>query len=500
MSLDLFVQDKIGDSTSLDITIQCQEYQIQDKRTIDPPLSKEKVDGFIERLGKISRGILSRDDAEALRDIGVKLYSSIFRDDWSEYLMTVVRGIHKADNLQQGLRINVHACGEIAETTPWELLCDPKNRGFIGCSSSSTIVRVPEADLRGETQTMEPPVRILLAGASPINRSSVHARDEIDKIHQCLKKPLLTQQATVNKRLKVSWKRFRRSVKELKPHILHLVAHGSEQGILFQNGDNCDTPISCEALYNFLGDIEELRLVVLNICASESVIKRQFALHPRRIPSSNGIWAIVVTRATISSDSSYEFSQALYQAIAEGRSIVQAVGEARNYLQGMNAPKGLEWITPALYEACNVVPFPPLTPIREIVNGTPLSTEYIYQIRKKQNDLNDLADYIMGVTSILENPHNLDISILSSIIQKPKHQHINLLPTILDEVSGITSYPTHLIKGADQVCDLAEQAAQVFNKLICEIERLTDISVARELASELYGHVDKLCDELNVFL
>jgi hypothetical protein len=487
--LELIIQDQIN-TESLSIEIQCEKPLIKDTRIINYPLSKDELDEFISRMERISRGSNNSGDDEALRNIGTKLYSSIFRDTWSDYLMKVIHEMYDVDKqLQQGLQINIQAQGEIAESTPWELLCNETTKTFFGCSESSTIVRVPNNGFQGEMKRIEPPVRVLLAGASPINRSSVHAGPEIDQIYQSLEK-LEPTQAVFYKEPKTSWKNFREQVEEIKPHILHLIAHGSEDGVLFQSQDHRDEPINCEALYNFLGDSKDLRLVVLNICASENVIKRQFALYPRRIPSVNGIWSILVTRTTISSDFSYDFSDALYKALTQGKSIAQAVGKARNYLQGMNKSKGLEWSTPVLHSACNVLPFPPLAAIREIADGSHLSESYVFRVQERRHDLKCFSIYIEQVITLLENPHDLDVSILSSIIQKPEQQYLTLLPEILDDVTSVYDYPTNLIEDADKVCELTEQGIQVLKKFIYEIEKLKDISVTKELASTLLSCIE----------
>ena len=443
-------------------------------------------------MGKISRGSYNTGDNEALRNIGTRLYLSIFRDTWSDYLVKVIQEMHDA-GVQQGLQINIQAKGEIAESTPWELLCDQTTKTFLGCSESSTIVRVPSVGFQGEMKRIESPVKVLLAGASPINRSSVHAIDEVEQIYQSLEK-LEPTQALLYKEPRLSWKDFREHVEKLNPHILHLIAHGSEDGVLFQSRDNRDEPI------NFLGDSKDLRLVVLNICASENVIKKQFALYPRRIPSVAGIWTILVTRTTVSSDFSYDFSEALYKALSQGKSIVQAVGKARNYLQGMDKSKGLEWSTPLLHSACNVLPFPPLAAIREVVDGSLLSEDYVCRIHKKRQELEQISTYIKDVISVLENPHNLSVSILSSIIQRPDQSHLNLLPAILDDVTSVRDYPTNFIKDADKICELTEQAMQIFKDLVCEIERLNDISATKELASKLLIHIKGIRNCLDIFL
>lgn len=140
-----------------------------------------------------------------------------------------------------------------------------------------------------------------------------------------------------------------------KPHILHFIGHGDiavgGQSFLQLYGEAGDAPVDW-----FADDIRtdflvthRPRLVILNACktagaAANGLWSVTDAFLQARVPAAIGL------RANVSGEHARVFSGALYQALAQGKALDEAMTQARRALwKGVQNPsKRLEWAAPTL--------------------------------------------------------------------------------------------------------------------------------------------------------
>jgi len=333
------------------------------ERDKSPLLSRDDLDIFDVRMARISQNP-NPNDAEWLKEIGSKLYHTLFSKDsegsegWEDYGQ---QAMETSQQKRLGLQINIYAKGELAQKMPWELLYDSKVGQFIGGSPKNVIVRVPPKQKYLHKQQIiashQETVRIILASASSIRMNPTHFDQEFTAIQKCLSH-LPNNSIEIFSTPHVSWDEFTKCLLEKKPHILHLVAHGTEEGVFFEKDNNPEL-VKYTDLSNFLVSLDDLKMIVFSICDSGTILSQKTLFNlPPEIPSVKRVWAILVTRTTISAAASLSFSKDLYHALVNGYSLTYAVGYARHNLARSNTPEALQWSIPMLYQATDVIPFP----------------------------------------------------------------------------------------------------------------------------------------------
>jgi CHAT domain len=124
---------------------------------------------------------------------------------------------------------------------------------------------------------------------------------------------------------------LQRELLEARPHILHFSGHGKSDRLVLEERDGPrGAEIGAAALVDLVGILQDnLRLVVLNACRSESLA----AALVQHIECAVGMSKDIEDEAAI------EFSAALYQAIAFGRSIDAAFRLGCNALRLKQIPE-----------------------------------------------------------------------------------------------------------------------------------------------------------------
>ena len=251
------------------------------------------------------------------------------------------------------------------EKLPWELLCDPDSRSFLGLSRKFVLVRTAETIQACPPLEGAGPLRILVASASPKGMHSAKPESEIAEIQR-----IWRDHAHVFVMPEADLGSFRRKVADLDRnggiHIVQFIGHGGtlaghDQGLVVFNRSAEEQDAACISaaqLADQLAGLDSLRLVVLNACHT---------FEPPELPTgepwrsvalelaARGVPAVIGTSCAISIDLATRFSTNLHEALAEGRTIHEAVCEARLALKpqsndGIDHHSGFyEWTTPVLY-------------------------------------------------------------------------------------------------------------------------------------------------------
>lgn len=251
------------------------------------------------------------------------------------------------------------------EKLPWELLCDPDSREFLGTSRKFVLVRTAETTRACPPLDGAGPLRILVASASPKGLHSAMPEAEIAEIQR-----IWRDRAHVFVMPEADLGSFRRKVADLDRnggiHIVQFIGHGGipaghDQGLVVFNRSAEDQNLACVSaaqLADQLAGLDSLRLVVLNACHSFEPPELPAGEPSRSVAlelAARGVPAVIGTSCAISIDLATRFSTNLHQALVEGRTIHDAVCEARLGLKpqsddGIDRHSGLyEWTTPILY-------------------------------------------------------------------------------------------------------------------------------------------------------
>ena len=298
----------------------------------------------------LSRGA-STDADKKLQEVGEKLFKWVF---CGKVLQALNTKHDEARREQSGLRIrlSIDPSDSSLGIYPFEIMYCPKVpfRDHLALYGGVTIVR-SMAECRFESPAaIEPPLSILVVGASPNGYAKLDLKREIKDLKQALSLPGIKVESVEDCTLY----RLKQIADIEKPHVLHFIGHGdfdseSKEGkIFFVNERNEPEGLTGDEFRRELYGIPSLRLVTLNACLGNvsqgadlfsSVAASIFSL---QIP------AVVAMQFKITDLAAIEFSKCFYSQLALGRPVDDAVTSARSHVR--RKIKGTpEWATPVLY-------------------------------------------------------------------------------------------------------------------------------------------------------
>jgi hypothetical protein len=287
-------------------------------------------------------------------EVGAQLFQALFsgqvRDLFERSLGLV------EDDPERGLRIVLRfdpdepEVGRLA-ALPWERLYRKDQRLFLNFSRKSPLVRFLNVP-RSLPPKLEPPVRVLVAIASPAGHRPLNTGRELGRIEEALGNVAGAQKDVL---LNATPEALRARLLEETFHVLHFIGHGtfdasSGQGfLLFEDGLGQGRPVSGPLMADLLRDFSSLRLIFLNACrtAEFSGEMDPFAGLAAALVMA-GVPAVLGMQIPISDGAAIAFSGAFYQRLAAGDPIDTATVEGRMAVH-LNEPDSQEWATPVLF-------------------------------------------------------------------------------------------------------------------------------------------------------
>jgi hypothetical protein len=311
----------------------------------------EAILGGLSALGLRS----GKTTAEAL---GAKIFGALFRGEVRSRYDFSRGAVGSAARSRRGLRIRLHLEPKEPRLLklcclPWELLYDPDTQGYLGLDPLTPIVRHLALPVPGVLPPFEPPLRILLAMANPRGSEplAVEAeRDRIEKIWQD------RQDVQVLPLERATLAAVAEAVRAQEFHVLHFVGHATDDWgagkrvLLFEGDDQEPDPTPGERLVRALkaGRMPP-RLTILNACSTAGFLAGDGPLAGVAVDLlAAGLPAVVATQFEISDEAALAFSSALYESLARGEGLEQAVTEGRRAISLARAGS-LEWATPVLF-------------------------------------------------------------------------------------------------------------------------------------------------------
>jgi hypothetical protein len=255
---------------------------------------------------------------------------------------------------------------------PWELLCNPETRRFIGAERQTPVVRYLDLPENIKPLDVAPPLKVLGFVAAPDPETSErYCYSEIDAAaHRAILDEAIGSAQYIQRRFVPGKRRGTKATlnalhEELDAaeqagapyHVLHFVGHGgfNEDGhgaLFFERDDGPEHLVTGAELARQL--TEDVRLVVLASCNTGKIphLRREgrhpfagvaSALLAARIP------AVVAMQFTVSEDAVKAFVRPFYLAIDRGQPIDVAVTQGRLSIEALGEEGALEWATPVLF-------------------------------------------------------------------------------------------------------------------------------------------------------
>jgi nucleoid-associated protein YgaU len=317
--------------------------------------SAERVETSVRRAGAGTDAALFSvlPSADGARNVGLRLYESLFGSPMRECIEESLRTVFP--QRREGLRflINTTEAPELARL-PWEFLYSPRNDDFLFSDAMKPVVRWLDVDEPPPTLTVEPPLRLLIAIASPEGRAELSVGEEIAHLDDALASVVESGLVETARIEHTTLERLDEALLEKKPHVLHFIGHGDfagDDGVVILEADanpGASDPITGRQLAALLRNhLATLRLVFLNSCMGAAVAGHAPFGGVAQSLIRRGIPAVIAMQFPISDRAAVALARHFYRYLAAGLPVDTALTSARAFLYARGY--AVEWGAPALH-------------------------------------------------------------------------------------------------------------------------------------------------------
>lgn len=294
-------------------------------------------------------------EQERVQKFGKELFDLVFSSSDIETIYRISQATAQREG-RSGVRIRLRVDAPELAVLPWEYMYDEDENEYTVLSRSTPLVRHVHLPQTIAPYPVQPPLQLLVMIANPQGLPELDKERERQRIDRALTGLQQKGQLQVTWLEGETWRDLQQAMRQGPWHIFHFIGHGGfdkvrDEGVLVLSDDKDQiAPLTATQLGRLLANHASLRLVLLNACegaygSTHDILSSTSAILVRR-----GIPAVIAMQHEISDQAAIEFSQAFYEAIADGYSVDAAVAEARVAVS-MGATDSLEWGTPALYMA-----------------------------------------------------------------------------------------------------------------------------------------------------
>lgn len=293
------------------------------------------------------------------RTLGRQVFSGVFKNRVKEvFRLSRQAVLAQGDGLRLRLRFAPRdPQAAYLAALPWEWLWDSEEETFLATNLQTPVIREIAAPTLRTRLDVELPLRILVVDAAPKTMHELNLKLETVRMAEALD-PLIREGKVELVRLpKADKDLLRDALLDEGIHVLHFMGHGGYEqdsgtgAIFFERDDGGLDQVDGEmfAAYLKLRPESNLRLVVLNACKTARYAGRigsrsRFSL-PVAVLSRTGIPAVIANQYSISDSAAIDFSKWFYGGIAAGKSLEEAITEARLRLWSRTE----EWGTSVLF-------------------------------------------------------------------------------------------------------------------------------------------------------
>lgn len=292
--------------------------------------------------------------ANYLAEIGERLFTALFTGDvHTRYAESV--GMVGIDD---GLRLRLRLGPPELQALPWELLRDPEKRESLGLSRRTLVVRYLPVPRPSPPLVVEPPLRVLVAAASPTDRLPLDIDGELTAIEQAVQP--LSDRVQVIPLTHCTKQSLRRHLMDNEPHVLHVVAHGDfdgQEGTLVLENERGRAERLPGTVLGMLLKGSNVRLAVLNTCLSATdtaavrsdTRQRAAMLGVGPALVGAGLGAVVGMQFSLPDVSAVAFARDFYEMLARFEPVDVCVARAREALLLEAGRDSRDWAAPVLF-------------------------------------------------------------------------------------------------------------------------------------------------------
>jgi hypothetical protein len=280
-----------------------------------------------------------------IQDFGGRLFDAVFSGDIEHLFRSSLDTSFRSG---KGLRIRLRLPEDSElHARPWEFLFDTENREFLAVREHTPLVRYLPVAQPIPPITVEGPLRILVALASPTDHPRLDVAREWDILCHALE-PLITAGQLELRRVpgRCTFDNLRDSLRHFRTHIFHFVGHGLPGALVLEHESGRGMEMEAIHLRSAFPSGALPRLVVLNACSGAIAEDVPFSGLAQGF-LKQGVPAVVAMQASITDDAALIFTRYFYRDLVETGAVDASLTEARLRMQGNGHP--IEWGTPVLY-------------------------------------------------------------------------------------------------------------------------------------------------------
>jgi tetratricopeptide (TPR) repeat protein len=288
---------------------------------------------------------------QAARAFGQALFDALLTGDIGKRY-AASRVIARQEN--KGLRLRLHIQPPELAVLPWEYLYDKDEGNYVCLSRLTPLIRYLDLPRTSQPLAITLPLRILVMAASPQGLDQLDIAGERQRLKHALSSLEARHLVEMHWLEGQTWRDLQQALWDDIWHIFHFIGHGgfnSKEGIgmlaLADAAGKLDL-LDATQLGQLLKDQQALRLVLLSACEGAKASKRDIFSSIGAHLAQLGIPAVLAMQGIISDPAAIELASTLYEALAHGKPVDQAVTEARIAIS-VAFKRSLDWGLPVLY-------------------------------------------------------------------------------------------------------------------------------------------------------
>lgn len=288
-------------------------------------------------------------DGALLRDLGARLYESLFPPSVNALLARCLSMISQDRPLRLRLRVDDPHLASL----PWEYLFDVQQTGrFVTLSPTMLLVRFIEWPQPELPLAVSPPLKILVVISSPADMMPLDAASEKAAIQEVLQGLTASGQIEIVFLEEATRNALQDRLRE-GFHILHFIGHGvfsrGRGHLVMEDADERKRLLDAETLSYFLLGTP-VRLAILNACETARIPEDGnpfLAVAPALVRF--GVPAVVAMQFPMPDEAAHTFAREFYASLADDLPLERCVAEARKAIMGDFGLDQPDWGIPVLY-------------------------------------------------------------------------------------------------------------------------------------------------------
>jgi nucleoid-associated protein YgaU len=343
------------------------------------------IDGTARRAGAGGLPDALLPAAARTRQIGGQLFEALRQSaSWP----ALEQGLRAIDPQRgEGLRVVIDTTDapELARL-PWEFVYIPAKDDFLFSDRMKPVVRWLEVDEPLPTLRVEPPLRLLIAIASPAGQPGLEVGAELAQLDTALEELAAAGGVRTVRLAHTTLERLDEALLRERPHVLHFIGHGDfdgDEGAIVLESEPpviAPDPISGRRLAVLLRNhLATLRLVYLNSCVGAAASHIDPFAGVAQSLIRRGVPAVIAMQFPVPDAAAIALARHFYRYLAAGQPVDAALTSARAFMVARGYE--VEWGAPALYmrspdgRLFDVVgaPHPPALPTPAAAAGAPPS-------------------------------------------------------------------------------------------------------------------------------